>query len=101
MEDLFNEPAVQSPLSKCFSVQSLQRARDSLHQGLVALSGHTNTSEQGFLTSVGAKNNKLHLTSYNFIITDQEVTHTEHLHTFHDVLLKQVLLKHTQSTNDV
>lgn len=45
--DFLCEPAVQSPLRHCLSVQSLQTAGDSLEQGLVALSGHTNTRAAG------------------------------------------------------
>lgn len=41
--DLLGEPAVHSSLCHCLSVQSLQSAGDSLQQGLVALSAHTNT----------------------------------------------------------
>lgn len=51
--DLLCEPAVQSPLRHCLSVQSLQTAGDSLEQGLVALSGHTNTRAAGKKASWG------------------------------------------------
>ncbi len=51
--DLLCEPAVQSPLRHCLSVQSLQAAGDSLEQGLVALSGHTNTRAAGKKASWG------------------------------------------------
>lgn len=45
--DLLCEPAVQSPLRHCLSVQSFQVAGDSLKHGLVALSGHTSTRAAG------------------------------------------------------